>query len=57
MVLIIKCLMSFPVRVRTHLQMDGPYDEAFLEMLQKCQAEDDGSVEYAAAKVRFLPSV
>lgn len=44
-------LPSLPVVVRTHLQIDGPYDEAFLEKLQKCPAEDDGSVEYAVAKV------
>lgn len=36
---------------RSRLQVDGPYDEAFLEMIQKCPSEDDGSVEYAAAKV------
>ncbi|XP_061582580.1 inositol-pentakisphosphate 2-kinase [Cololabis saira] len=36
---------------RTRLQIDGPYDEAFLEKLQKCPAEDDGSVDYAVAKV------
>uniref|UniRef100_A0A3Q3X726 Inositol-pentakisphosphate 2-kinase n=1 Tax=Mola mola TaxID=94237 RepID=A0A3Q3X726_MOLML len=43
-------LHDFP-KERTHLQIDGLYDEAFLEKLQKCPAEDDGSVEYAAAKV------
>ncbi|TMS19280.1 Inositol-pentakisphosphate 2-kinase [Larimichthys crocea] len=37
--------------VRTRLQIDGPYDEAFLEKLQKCPTEDDGSVEFAVAKV------
>uniref|UniRef100_A0A3Q4BFE1 Inositol-pentakisphosphate 2-kinase n=1 Tax=Mola mola TaxID=94237 RepID=A0A3Q4BFE1_MOLML len=42
-------LHDFPKE--THLQIDGLYDEAFLEKLQKCPAEDDGSVEYAAAKV------
>lgn len=31
--------------------MEGPYNEAFLEKLQKCPTEDDGSVEYAVAKV------
>lgn len=35
--------------------MDGPYDEAFLEKIQKCPAEDDGSVEYAVAKVSEIP--
>ncbi|KAG7226837.1 hypothetical protein INR49_014186 [Caranx melampygus] len=35
----------------SHLQIDGPYNEAFLEKLQKCPSEDDGSVEYAVAKV------
>lgn len=45
---------SLPVFVRSHLQMDGPYNEAFLEKLQKCPAEDDGSVEYAVAKVGTL---
>lgn len=43
-------LQDFP-KERTRLQIDGPYNEAFLEKLQKCSAEDDGSVEYAAAKV------
>lgn len=43
-------LQDFP-KERTRLQMDGPYDEAFLEKIQKCPAEDDGSVEYAVAKV------
>jgi len=32
--------------------VEGPYNEAFLEKLQKCPPEDDGSVEYAVAKVR-----
>lgn len=32
--------------------MDGPYGEAFLQKLQKCPGEDDGSVEFAVAKVR-----
>lgn len=35
--------------------MDGPYDEAFLEKIQKCPLEDDGSVEYAVAKVGEIP--
>ncbi|XP_047438988.1 inositol-pentakisphosphate 2-kinase [Mugil cephalus] len=43
-------LHDFP-KERTRLQIDGPYNEAFLEKMQKCSAEDDGSVEYAAAKV------
>ncbi|KAF7653454.1 hypothetical protein LDENG_00082680, partial [Lucifuga dentata] len=44
-------LQDFP-KERSCLQMDGPYDEAFLEKLQKSPIEDDGSVEYAVAKVR-----
>jgi len=36
---------------RGRLQVDGPYDKAFLEKLHKCPAEDDGSIEYAVAKV------
>ncbi|KAM9409176.1 inositol-pentakisphosphate 2-kinase isoform 3-T3 [Pholidichthys leucotaenia] len=43
-------LEDFP-KERTRLQIDGPYNEAYLEKVQKCLAEDDGSVEYAAAKV------
>ncbi|XP_054472792.1 inositol-pentakisphosphate 2-kinase isoform X2 [Anoplopoma fimbria] len=43
-------LQDFP-KERTRLQLEGPYNEAFLEKLQKCPTEDDGSVEYAAAKV------
>ncbi|XP_029286551.1 inositol-pentakisphosphate 2-kinase-like [Cottoperca gobio] len=43
-------LQDFP-KERTRLQMDGPYNEAFLEKLQKCPTEDDGSVEFAVAKV------
>uniref|UniRef100_A0A4W6CDM0 Inositol-pentakisphosphate 2-kinase n=1 Tax=Lates calcarifer TaxID=8187 RepID=A0A4W6CDM0_LATCA len=43
-------LQDFP-KERTRLQIDGPYNEAFLEKLQKCPTEDDGSVEYAVAKV------
>ncbi|XP_069006468.1 inositol-pentakisphosphate 2-kinase isoform X1 [Embiotoca jacksoni] len=41
-------LHDFP-KERTRLQIDGPYNEAFLEKLQKCSTED--SVEDAAAKV------
>lgn len=48
---------SLPVFVRSHLQIDGPYNEAFLEKLQKCPAEDDGSVEYAVAKVGLVPNI
>ncbi|XP_026162387.1 inositol-pentakisphosphate 2-kinase [Mastacembelus armatus] len=43
-------LQDFP-KERTRLQIDGPYNEVFLGKLQKCPAEDDGSVEYAVAKV------
>lgn len=42
-------LQDFP-KDRSRLQIDGPYDEGFLEKLQKCPAEDD-SVEFAVAKV------
>jgi len=44
--------MSLPVCVRTRLQIDGPYNEAFLEKVQKCSMEDDHSAEFAVAKVR-----
>lgn len=43
-------LHQFP-KERSRLQVDGPYDEAFLEQIQKCPSDDDGSVEYAVAKV------
>ncbi|KAF0034759.1 hypothetical protein F2P81_012517 [Scophthalmus maximus] len=43
-------LQDFP-KERTRLQIDGPYNQAFLEKLQKCPAEDDGSVDFAVAKV------
>uniref|UniRef100_A0A8C6V4F6 Inositol-pentakisphosphate 2-kinase n=1 Tax=Neogobius melanostomus TaxID=47308 RepID=A0A8C6V4F6_9GOBI len=43
-------LHQFP-KERSRLQVDGPYDEAFLEKIQKCPSEDDGSVEFAASKV------
>ncbi|KAM9759867.1 LOW QUALITY PROTEIN: inositol-pentakisphosphate 2-kinase [Menidia menidia] len=43
-------LQDFP-KERTRLQVDGPYNEAFLEKVQKCSAEDDGSVEHAVSKV------
>uniref|UniRef100_A0A8C7Z9D4 Inositol-pentakisphosphate 2-kinase n=1 Tax=Oryzias sinensis TaxID=183150 RepID=A0A8C7Z9D4_9TELE len=42
-------LQDFPKESR--LQVDGPYNEAFLEKVQKCRVEDDGSVESAVAKV------
>uniref|UniRef100_A0A8C6V134 Inositol-pentakisphosphate 2-kinase n=1 Tax=Neogobius melanostomus TaxID=47308 RepID=A0A8C6V134_9GOBI len=42
-------LHQFP-KERSRLQVDGPYDEAFLEKIQKCPSEDDGSVEFAASK-------
>lgn len=43
-------LQDFP-KERTRLQIEGPYNEDFLEKLQKCPTEDDGSVEYAVSKV------
>ncbi|KAM9860257.1 inositol-pentakisphosphate 2-kinase [Aulostomus maculatus] len=43
-------LQDFP-KERTRLQIDGPYNEDFLGKLQKCPTEDDGSVDYAVAKV------
>lgn len=43
-------LHHFP-KERGRLQVDGPYDEAFLEKIQKCPSEDDGSVDFAVAKV------
>uniref|UniRef100_A0A3B4B495 Inositol-pentakisphosphate 2-kinase n=1 Tax=Periophthalmus magnuspinnatus TaxID=409849 RepID=A0A3B4B495_9GOBI len=46
-------LHHFP-KERSRLQVEGPYDEMFLEKLQKCPSEDDGSVEYATTKVRVL---
>lgn len=46
-----RSLISRAAFVRTHLHIEGPYNKEFLEMLRKCPAEDDGSVEYAAAKV------
>lgn len=33
------------------LQIDGPYDLSFLEKVKTCPSEDDGTVEYAVAKV------
>ncbi|XP_028302062.1 inositol-pentakisphosphate 2-kinase [Gouania willdenowi] len=43
-------LQDFP-KERSRLQIDGPYDEDFLEKLQKCPADDDCSVEHAVTKV------
>ncbi|XP_077429895.1 inositol-pentakisphosphate 2-kinase [Vanacampus margaritifer] len=43
-------LRDFP-KERSSLQVDGPYNETFLERLQKCPAEDDGSLDYAVSKV------
>ncbi|XP_034152049.1 inositol-pentakisphosphate 2-kinase isoform X1 [Esox lucius] len=43
-------LQDFP-KERSRLQIDGPYDESFLEKVQNCPAEDDGSIEYAVGKV------
>ncbi|XP_048872903.1 inositol-pentakisphosphate 2-kinase-like [Brienomyrus brachyistius] len=36
---------------RTRLQVDGPYNEKFLERMRHCPSEDDGSIEYAVGKV------
>ncbi|XP_076012657.1 inositol-pentakisphosphate 2-kinase isoform X2 [Genypterus blacodes] len=44
-------LQFFP-KERCHLQINGPYNETFLERLQKSPTEDDGSMEYAVAKVQ-----
>ncbi|XP_061543222.1 inositol-pentakisphosphate 2-kinase isoform X4 [Phycodurus eques] len=43
-------LRKFP-KERSRLQADGPYNEAFLERLRKCPAEDDGSLDFAVSKV------
>nr|XP_061814191.1 inositol-pentakisphosphate 2-kinase-like [Nerophis lumbriciformis] len=43
-------LRDFP-KERSRLQADGPYNDAFLERLQKCPAEDDGSLDFAVSKV------
>ncbi|CAB1353147.1 unnamed protein product [Coregonus sp. 'balchen'] len=43
-------LQKFP-KERSRLQIDGPYNQSFLEKVQNCPAEDDGSVEYAVGKV------
>lgn len=36
------------------MQIDGPYDSSFLEKVKTCPSEDDGSIEYAVAKVILL---
>ncbi|KAJ8259870.1 hypothetical protein GJAV_G00174400 [Gymnothorax javanicus] len=36
---------------RNRLQIDGPYNEHFLEKMTNCPSEDDGSIEYAVGKV------
>ncbi|XP_022538116.1 inositol-pentakisphosphate 2-kinase isoform X2 [Astyanax mexicanus] len=41
-------LEEFP---KERLQVDGPYDEGFLEKVKTCPSEDDGSIEYAVGKV------
>ncbi|KAK1799749.1 hypothetical protein P4O66_006284 [Electrophorus voltai] len=43
-------LEEFP-KERNRLQIDGPYDESFLEKVKTCPSEDDGSIEYAVGKV------
>ncbi|XP_066553953.1 inositol-pentakisphosphate 2-kinase isoform X1 [Amia ocellicauda] len=43
-------LEEFP-KERSRLQIDGPYNESFLEKLRNCPSEDDGTVEYAVGKV------
>ncbi|XP_028853209.1 inositol-pentakisphosphate 2-kinase [Denticeps clupeoides] len=43
-------LEEYP-KERSRLQIDGPYNEGFLEKLKNCPSEDDGSVEYAVGKV------
>ncbi|XP_052330545.1 inositol-pentakisphosphate 2-kinase-like [Oncorhynchus keta] len=43
-------LQDFP-KERSSLQIDGPYSHSFLEKIQKCPTEDDGSIEYAVGKV------
>ncbi|KAK3536518.1 hypothetical protein QTP86_013842 [Hemibagrus guttatus] len=43
-------LEEFP-KERNRLQIDGPYDLSFLEKVKTCPSEDDGSIEYAVAKV------
>ncbi|KAL4646354.1 inositol-pentakisphosphate 2-kinase-like [Arapaima gigas] len=36
---------------RSTMQVDGPYNESFLERLRCCPSNDNGSVEYAVGKV------
>ncbi|XP_016130048.1 inositol-pentakisphosphate 2-kinase [Sinocyclocheilus grahami] len=43
-------LEEFP-RERNRLQIDGPYNESFMDTVKNCPSEDDGSVEYAVGKV------
>ncbi|KAG9337052.1 hypothetical protein JZ751_029819 [Albula glossodonta] len=43
-------LEEFP-KERSRLQIDGPYNENFLEKVKNCPTEDDGSIEYAVGKV------
>ncbi|XP_071220579.1 inositol-pentakisphosphate 2-kinase-like [Salvelinus alpinus] len=43
-------LQMFP-KERCRLQMGGPYNASFLEKVQNCPVEDDGSIEYAVGKV------
>ncbi|XP_061075062.1 inositol-pentakisphosphate 2-kinase [Conger conger] len=43
-------LEEFP-KERGRLQIDGPYNENFLEKIQNCPSEDDGSIDYAIGKV------
>ncbi|XP_035245242.1 inositol-pentakisphosphate 2-kinase [Anguilla anguilla] len=43
-------LEEFP-KERSRLQIDGPYNEHFLEKIKNCPSEDDGSIEYAVGKV------
>uniref|UniRef100_A0A671TA07 Inositol-pentakisphosphate 2-kinase n=1 Tax=Sinocyclocheilus anshuiensis TaxID=1608454 RepID=A0A671TA07_9TELE len=43
-------LEEFP-KERNRLQIDGPYNESFMDTVKNCPTEDDGSVEYAVGKV------
>ncbi|KAL1007820.1 hypothetical protein UPYG_G00092090 [Umbra pygmaea] len=43
-------LQDFP-KERSRLQIDGPYNENFLEKVQSGPTEDDGSIQYAVRKV------
>ncbi|KAL4655836.1 inositol-pentakisphosphate 2-kinase isoform X1 [Arapaima gigas] len=43
-------LQEFP-KERGQLQIDGPYNEKFLEKVINCPPEDDGSIEYAVGKI------